>query len=370
MRRPILAALAAGATLTWGSASLAAQEEAEPPACRILGRVLDADLEAPIAGASVWLERGEGPSFLAGTSTGEDGAFELDVPRCLDGTLRVRMLGYLEAAEPVDFDAGPGDRSVTIRLGRSPLELEELQVEVPRSDRLAEVGFYTRKAWEASTGRDYGTFYDPEELHTRGEYLSLLGIVGWDRIRFLYEGCPPSWYLDGRRLRRPGLFLETIKPEELEGMEVYRAVWGAIPDGYRDPNSNICGVILLWTKGPPKIEVELCAPSGSSAEIRVEGRVLDAESGLPLPAAYVWLVTDATAEGAPGTRTIADADGRYRYCDLQAIPLTARAEYGGASGETVPVDGRFGPRIRLDLEVSATAADSASGSPGGDGSSR
>lgn len=383
---PRLALLAgAGAPVVLGGAApLAAQAEER---CRILGTVVDADLGEPVAGASVWLEPLDGgPVLLAARTTTAEGTFLFELETCRPARIRVRMIGFGEPEGDLEIDGTPGDQEVTIRIPRRPLEVEELRVEVARSQRLRDVGFYARKAWEESTGRDYGEFYEEDDVTGRARaYHDVTTVALSSRIHFLYRAGPlcrgPSFYIDGRRFpeRRnfTGWIDQRIKPSEVEGMEIYRPLSSAVPMEFRDYNSSRCGAVAIWTKrgvaDPPQIEVELCVPADAGGAVTLEGTVSDALTGVRLPAAYVTLATDppvADPSGSGGLRAVADADGRFRFCDLEVTPVSLEASYGPVSGPLVPIERAAsdpaaaeanpgapgaGPAIRLDLQVPVTA---------------
>lgn len=338
------------------------------PTCRVLGRVLDADSGDPVAGASVWLERADDAVFLAGTGSSRDGSYAIETPACDAAVLRVTMLGYVDAAEPIAFDGADRILQVTIRLERDPVEVEELRVEIPRSLRLRDVGFYARKAWVESTGKDLGQFLDPEEVEGRSAAIhTVRGIVAGTRIRFIYGsgGCAPSYYIDGNRFRSDSSALRLLeyglRPRDVEGIEIYRPIHGSVPEEYRDPNSNTCGAVVVWTKlgGPgeaPPIEVELCDPSDDPEGVSFGGVVTDVLTGVRLPAAYITLTAGADDPDRVDTtelETVADEDGRYRYCDLVDWPATLRARYGTVTAAPFGIDPeRSGPGYwAVDLEV-------------------
>jgi len=336
--------------------------------CRIEGRVVDADLADPIGGVSVWVENAGGLDFLGGATTSADGRFDFDVRACGAVELHVRMIGYADGLEAVEFEK-PGEvRRVTVRLVRTPLELEELRVDVTQSPRLREAGFYARMAWEESTGRDYGQFYDPEEVAGRSASTDeVTAIAMGARLFYMYKPhglCGgPTFYVDGRRIdpRRPRIFerLDDLLPvENVEGMEIYRPVQGAIPDAFRDPNSNQCGLVLIWTKdgngATSLVEVELCEPSPTPRGLTFEGVVTDRLTGLRLAAANVTLVTTGRDGTSTERATLSDTDGRYRYCDLDALPVSIEARYGEAAMPARRIPARATQSGTLNLEIPVT----------------
>lgn len=282
---------------------------------------------------------------------------------CSPVEIRTRLIGYEDATLPLRFEAGQHVRQVTIRLRRAPVALDELRVEVPASERLLEAGFYARKAWAESTGRDYGQFYDADEVRGRSRRFNDVssaalsaGVSRMYKRAILCRGL--SFYLDGELLtRRYNLltWLDSAVPlSEVEGIEIYRAVHRAIPDEYREANSNVCGAVLIWTKRrgaePPRIEAELCEPSSGNGWL-IQGVVIDAREGVRLPAAYVTLTVRGRDGGVEDLFTVADREGRFRYCDLQAVPVTIRAWYGDASSEPRPLGTDASPPGDLEIAV-------------------
>jgi hypothetical protein len=247
--------LAAGLLTPAAAAAQVEIPDGPVPECRLFGRVVDAESGAPIAGTSVWIELDEADArLIAARATGPDGAFLFDLSQCRAVRLAVTMIGYADAEEFVDFAGGAGAYEVTIRLARAPLELETLTVEIPRSQRLQDVGFYARKAWVESTGKDLGQFYDPPEVEGRSAAIHTVGGIALrSRIRFIYGGCRPSFYVDGIRVpNRPRDFYMwldmRVKPEDVEGIEIYRSMSAAVPLEFRDVDSAACGAVAVWTK--------------------------------------------------------------------------------------------------------------------------
>ncbi|MFV1988800.1 MAG: carboxypeptidase regulatory-like domain-containing protein [Gemmatimonadota bacterium] len=342
----------------------------EERACRVLGRVLDTQNGEPVVNASLWLETDD-EIFLAGAGSSRDGSFVIETPACETAVLRVRAIGYVEAIQRIPFDAENQTRQVTIRLEPDPIAVEELRVEIPRSLRLRDVGFYARKAWEESTGEDLGQFYDPEEVEGRAASgASVLGIAMIARIRSIYGGCAPSYYIDGiwfRSVPRAMRMLTYgLRPKDVEGVEIYRAIYGAVPEEFRDPNSNTCGAVVVWTKvgkpgEAPPIEVELCEASDDPGAISFGGVVTDELTGVVLPAAYITMTTvgtDVDADDPTEIRTVSDESGVYRYCDLEEWPATLQAQYGSVLAEAFEVDpGRATPGYwAVDLKVAVVRA--------------
>lgn len=356
--------------------STAAQAEASgDDVCRVFGRVVEAISGDPVPGVSIWLESGD-EVFLVGRQSSTDGSYALEMSACDEALLRATMIGYVDYAEAVTFDAG-GRRVVTIRLERDPVEVEALTVDITQSARLRDVGFFAREAWVEASGKDLGQFYDTEEFAARAAAgASTLGIAMSARVRTIYSSsCAPSFYIDGVWFRAPERAARWlsygIQPKEIEGIEVYRAIHGSVPEEYRDPNSNTCGAVVVWTKEAPpahvpKIEVELCEPSDDPNGISFGGIVADDVTGVHLPASYVTMMVTRYGEEAE-VETVADAEGRYRYCDIGGWPSSLQAQYGSITAEAFEVDStRAAPGYwEVDLKLAVIRTGSVVGVVGG-----
>lgn len=241
-----------GVLLAMGTAPAGAQTS--EAGCRVFGLVSN-DLGIVLSGAWVTVTGLEDGQFTASTTTSRNGAFSINVPTCQPVLVAVTLFGYGSASESVEF-AGPGSSERrTYPLTRRPIGVDPLIVNVSGSVRLAEVGFYDRMARLDSLGRDYADFYDPRQVVGRSRAIHTVGgLAAGSRIRFVYGGggCRPAFYIDGIELDRKHDFFgwldHLVKPEDVEGMEIYRSIWAAIPEQYRQWRSNVCGLVLVWTK--------------------------------------------------------------------------------------------------------------------------
>jgi len=150
------------------------------------GRVLDAESDAPLAGANVQIL-----GTQRGTATNDDGRFSLKAPAG-PLTIRVSFVGYESVERSVDLEAG-ATTTVTIRLqtgtaldnvvvvgsrgqGRSALRsaapvdalpVDELTVRAPQTD-LNQLLTYTAPSFQANrqTSSDATEFIDPATLRS------------------------------------------------------------------------------------------------------------------------------------------------------------------------------------------------------------
>jgi hypothetical protein len=206
----------------------------------------------PIVNARVALAGGE---RVAITDSG--GVFRFGAIPAGSQTVHVRALGYAEELRPMLVTAG-SDTSITFTLTEVKRVLDTIRVVAQRVYDRDSHGFLRRK--KVGGGR----FFDEETIaRMRPIDLSQL-LYGIPSITQRYSGfkrlwlmrstsggeyCMPTLYLNGARM--PADLLSDldilVRPEELAGMEVYRA--GTAPPQFADFRSG-CGAIVIWTRPP------------------------------------------------------------------------------------------------------------------------
>ena len=227
----------------------------EPRAAQtIQGRVLEADTQGPVSGATVVLrdmtdaERGR-------VVTRAGGAFRLTAP---EGwyALEVSHLAYA-AFRSDSLHAGAAETvTLEVRVGRAAIPLDPLIVTARSTSRLLE--FHERRTTSA-----FGDFITQEEIERRGLVrttdllrgragVGVVAVRARDRTlnRVTMQGavgaCDPVIFLDGVRLSEGITPLdEILVPEVIAGVEIYTSSAGA-PSRYAD--SSGCGSILFWTR--------------------------------------------------------------------------------------------------------------------------
>lgn len=219
---------------------------------RIVGRVLDAANDRPVAGVTVRLVD------LERVTTSDDrGRFAFDSVPAGDHRLRVRHLGYDSRSRVVSI--GPRrSAGVTIHVPRKPVEAEDLRVTVqtePRVPNLDEEGFYRRRE------KGFGHFYGPQYL-TRWSGTRLGHILGRTpgiRSRRAATGgafrtrnrlrCPVGsgmkFFVDGQEW---GSSPPSWPTTEIAAVEVYDGVSQMTGMPYLP---GPCGAVFIWTwEGP------------------------------------------------------------------------------------------------------------------------
>ena len=119
-----------------------------------------------------------------------------------------------------------------------------------RADRTL-AGFYDRKKWR------FGRFYTLADLERRSG-LSLRSLLSESGVQVrcgigpclpiggeLWRRCVLTLFLDGMQL--PADFLETIRLDELAGVEVYKRGFD-VPIDLQTGFGGGCGAVLLWSR--------------------------------------------------------------------------------------------------------------------------
>lgn len=259
MNRPCTLSLPAVAATLLLPAALAGQT--------IRGSVVEDGTRAPVVGAVVELV---GASAVRARSDSV-GGFVLEAPRRGRYGLRVSHPSYTSAGD-VALEVGRGETLVELRLGRSAIPLEPLVVATRGGARLS--GFYERMKQPG-----FGTFVGREEIElrmgtTRATDL-LRNIAGVEIVpvkvgesdRALAPGplqetiqtkslitlrggtgrCMPAIFVDGMAVSQfndSGVD-DILKPEMLEGVEVYTSAAGIPP---QFANGSHCGAVAFWTR--------------------------------------------------------------------------------------------------------------------------
>ena len=221
-------------------------------------RVIDAESRVPLPEAEVrWNGRVVG-------RTGDSG--QISFPRGSSGNARVRVsrLGFQTAELTAPVSSG-GVWEVKLRA--EAVALPTLEVEAAGTVRTVALKEFYRRV-QTGTGR-YFTRRDIDRERPRNVADLLRRLPGvevysngqGDKPRFAGDSpqgirslttekgeCPISYYLDGTPFQptRSGMIGLDIRPQELEGIEVYRNSSSA-PAKYRQGQA-LCGIILLWKR--------------------------------------------------------------------------------------------------------------------------
>jgi hypothetical protein len=232
------------------------------------GRLVDARLGTPVAGAYVML-----PSLRRGAISDSLGYFRLDDISHGTHRLRIERLGYMTLEQPVQVSAAA--EMPTYRLEPAPAELEGVVASAPPrplSPRMQ--GFELRRRLNQSSGRFLGRAELerhaqrplPEVLRgfpgaritpaTAAAHLSSNRSQPPDALRRPPTPCYAQIFMDGVRIYgQNGSASEPLPPpdlnalfvRELEAVEYYASA-ASTPIEFRTDTAQ-CGTLVLWTRG-------------------------------------------------------------------------------------------------------------------------
>ena len=225
---------------------------------RIVGRVLDASTEEPVATATVSLV-----GRSAEVQSDRQGRFALTGVPGGEHLLEVERIGYASLRYQVTVVRGLSTE-LQVGLVPAPVEMEPLVVTATRPRRLEINGFYDRKYFGELIGG--GTYFTLEDIDRRRplRVSHMLADAPGIRLRcpgsgfrdcwvesrraaggFTPGGCELSAYLDGSPI--PVREVDTlVLPIEVAGIEVYQGA-GELPPEFGGYDAR-CGAVVIWTR--------------------------------------------------------------------------------------------------------------------------
>jgi len=200
----------------------------------------------PLEGALVTLEpMPGGDGDLVVETTGPEGEFLLGevIPGLFN--LRVTLLGYHELRDTLEV-LPESVLYLTLPLSISPVRLDPIVVVSRRQPQ-------HMRAFEARRRTARGVFFTREEIQASGayEFTDLLRRVPGARVvptggfgnRVEFRGgCRPDLWVDGVMAGTTSDLDSFLRPEEMEGVEIYKGAELPMEFG-----SNLCGSIVIWT---------------------------------------------------------------------------------------------------------------------------
>ena len=219
----------------------------------VRGIVLADGDDAPIGAVTVALIDQDGV-VRDSAVTDSTGGFLVSTARPGGYTLRAEHLAYETVARAIELSRGFEVR-VELRMAANAIALEPLVITSTRELPLQSVGFYVRS--RAGTGR----FLTREDIERRRPIRTTDLFQTIPRLSFISGpgnmgppvlvmsspaggACEPGIFINGS----PGMGardLDMIRPEDIEGIEVYTSV-AFTPIEYQRRTG--CGVILLWLR--------------------------------------------------------------------------------------------------------------------------
>jgi Carboxypeptidase regulatory-like domain/TonB-dependent Receptor Plug Domain len=220
------------------------------------GRVLERGSDAPIASVTVELRDGE--MVRARVHTDSGGAFDLDVPGAGTYRLIAQRVGYAAVLSEQVRVGSLDSLDVLFHMTTDAVGLDPVQVTAgKRFTSPLITSFYER-----ASARRHGRFM------TRQQIANLRSVRTSDVLRRMAGismrptrrggavlrargGCEPLVFIDGMHATMYGSAFsvdDLVRPDDLEGIEVYSGA--SIPIQFvRDgPGGTQCGAVMLWTK--------------------------------------------------------------------------------------------------------------------------
>lgn len=221
------------------------------------GRVIERGTDNPVASATVELRAGD---LVRGrVQTDRDGVFDLDIPGAGAYRLSAERVGYI-ALLSEELRVGSLDSlDVLFHMTSDAVTLQPVQVTASKRFTSPLISaFYDRVAQ-----RRQGRFMTREQiavLHSARTSDVLRRVAGLSvrpsrrgqtalRAR---GGCEPLVYIDGMQVNMYGGSAfsvdDLVRPDDLEGIEVYSGASVPIQFVRDGPLGSNCGAVLLWTK--------------------------------------------------------------------------------------------------------------------------
>lgn len=217
------------------------------------GEVVDMAGEG-LAGVTIQLEPvGDTPGGMRITLTDATGAFALQSLPPGDYIVTVTNLGFADIIDSLTLLTSE-DLDIFVRMSVDPIDVDPMLVEVGSRPIGPLVGFDHRRRTMA------GTFFTREAIEAADvmEFSDLMRRVPGMRVvptgafgnRLLMRGCRPDLWLDGTYVGANVDVDSFLRPEDLEGLEIYRG--SVIPGQF---GTTQCGAVVAWSRrGQPEVK--------------------------------------------------------------------------------------------------------------------
>lgn len=239
-------------------AALLAVAAATPAAAQTVhGRVVERGSDTPVPSATVELR--DGNMVRGRVQTDPDGEFNLDIPGAGEYRLSAERVGYI-ALLSEELRVGSLDSlDVLFHMTSDAVTLQPVQVTAAKRFTSPLIAAF----YERANQRRQGRFMTREQiavLHSARTSDVLRRVAGLSvrpnrrgqtalRAR---GGCEPLVFIDGMQVNMYGGSAfsvdDLVRPDDLEGIEVYSGASVPIQFVRDGPLGSNCGAILLWTK--------------------------------------------------------------------------------------------------------------------------
>jgi len=221
------------------------------------GRVVERGTDTPIAAAQVEVRAGD--IVRARAQTDQDGDFDIEIPGAGDYRIAAARVGYASLlSEPVRVGS-LDSLDVLFHMTSDAVQLQPVQVTAGRRFTSPLIAAFYERAQQRRQGR----------FMTRTQIAAVRAVRTSDVLRRVAGisvrpnrrgqtalrargGCEPLVFIDGMQVSMYGggsySVDDLVRPDDLEGVEVYSGA--SIPIQFvRDgPQGTNCGAIMLWTK--------------------------------------------------------------------------------------------------------------------------
>jgi hypothetical protein len=214
----------------------------------VTGVVVEAATRRPLGDVRILLDTTQ-------QLTSADGRFRFAAVIAGNRALHVSHIGYERRLDTLIVRNGD-HIEIQIPIAIEAIALAPLTIEV-RSRRLIDVGFYERSA------RGHGIYVTREQLDdsktTRlGDYVARIpgvrrAMVNGEMSRIDMRGgrsisapCDTQFFLDGAAMAAGAIILDSLSPQNVEGIEIYRGA-SETPLQF-DVGRTSCGAIVIWTR--------------------------------------------------------------------------------------------------------------------------
>jgi hypothetical protein len=188
--------------------------------------------------------------------TDSSGAYRIGAVPAGTQTVDVRALGYAPETKAITL-APDSETVIDLELTTIKRVMDTIQVVAQRLYSTDALGFERRQR------RGGGTFFDSDDARRRASFSVVQLLQEVPTLRVAQSGfekqilfrmgsryCVPAFFLNG--VMMPSDLLAEldlfVRPQELEGMEVYRN--NLMPAEFMSANN--CGAIVVWTKRVPR----------------------------------------------------------------------------------------------------------------------
>ena len=219
---------------------------------------------APIYYAQVTLS-GSQPVF-----TDESGAFFFSHVSPGTRTITARRLGFAPLSVTVAVPDGNADiKDLALKLARLPTFLEAVLVETQRVNYTGRLAGYYQRLEKRNGGyfitRDQIDRENPRTLAQLLQHVPAISATrmrgGGAGVRMRGRTCAPLVWLDATPMPAGELDLNAISPQTIQGIELYLGSTTAPARFLLNRDSNSCGTIVLWSRGPDTDPLRSSKPS-------------------------------------------------------------------------------------------------------------